>query len=92
MEFPKALRCCPLEDDPHMVAFRYGPVVLAGLSEARLLHGDCNDPSTMLVPHNEREWGNWNIQFRTVNQDFGFVFRPLYDIGRETYTIYYQVV
>lgn len=92
MEFPKALRCCPLEDDPNTVAFRYGPVVLAGLSEARLLHGDCNDPSTMLVPHNEREWGNWNIQFRTVNQDFGFVFRPLYDIGRETYTIYYQVV
>ena len=91
MEFPKALTCCPLDDAPDTVAFLYGPVVLAGLSGARLLHGDINKPETMLAPHNEREWTNWNVQFHTVHQDFGFVFRPLYEIGYEEYTVYYQV-
>ena len=91
MKFPKALTCCPLDDAPDTVAFLYGPVVLAGLSGARLLHGDISKPETMLAPHNEREWTNWNVQFHTVHQDFGFVFRPLYEIGYEEYTVYYQV-
>lgn len=90
-ELPKALTACPLDDAPDTVAFLCGPTVLAGPGGARLLHGDIQRPETMLAPHNEREWTTWNCRFHTVHQDHGFVLRPLHEIGREEYTVYYQV-
>lgn len=89
---PKSLRCEALPDAPDTVAFLDGPVVLAGLcSEEHLLYGDIEHPETMLTLEEEREWNNWNNFYRTVNQPVGIKFKPLYEIGPEFYTVYFQV-
>ncbi|MCI8441649.1 MAG: hypothetical protein HFG27_03840 [Provencibacterium sp.] len=89
---PKGLTCWRLPDEPDTVAFLDGPVVLAGLvEEQRILHGDIENPSSILKPHDERRWNHWTPRYRTVGQDFGFTLKPLYDIGRERYTVYFPV-
>jgi len=92
VELPKALSTCPLPDEPGMVAFMDGPVVLGGLcDEERVLYGDKGDPETMLTPDNEREWTMWRPGYRTRNQERGFRFIPLYEIRDEGYTVYFPV-
>ncbi len=89
---PKALTCSHLPDDPNMVAFMDGPVVLAGLVDCeRVLAGNVNDPTTMLKPYDERRWTSWNETYYTKGQDNGFYFKPIYDIGYEKYTVYFPV-
>ncbi len=89
---PKDLRSWPLPDRPGTVAFLDGPVVLAGLvSEERLLYGDPAEPTTMLEPDDERHWATWMGGWHTVNQPVGWRFRPIHEIGRETYTVYFPV-
>jgi len=89
---PKGLKCWSIPDRPDMVAFLDGPIALAGLvSEERILYGDIENPYTMLTPENEREWCSWKNTWRTINQPVGFKFKPLYEIGHETYTVYFQV-
>jgi DUF1680 family protein len=86
------LSCWPLPDRPNHVAFMDGPVVLAGLvGEERMLLGDIDDPSSMLVPDDEREWQTWKNGWRTVDQPVGWRFKPLYEIGNEVYTVYFPV-
>ena len=88
----KSLTCWPLPDRPDTVAFMDGPLALAGLvGEERMLYGDLADPSTMLIPDDEREWQTWKPGWRTVNQPVGWRFKPLNEIGREVYTVYFQV-
>lgn len=48
-------------------------------------------PLTMLQPDNEKEWKNWLCSYRTRNQDPGFRFIPLYKVGYERYSVYFQV-
>jgi len=92
VELPKALSTCPLPDEPDTVAFMDGPVVLGGLcDEERMLYGDQDDPETMLTADNEREWTMWRPGYRTCNQERGFRFVPLYEIGDERYTVYFPV-
>ncbi|MFB3882190.1 MAG: beta-L-arabinofuranosidase domain-containing protein [Armatimonadota bacterium] len=92
LELPKALRTCPLPDEPDTVAFLDGPVVLAGLcDEARALIGDKDRPSTLLAPDNEREWDTWLPGYRAVNQQRGLRFRPLHEVTDERYTVYFSV-
>jgi DUF1680 family protein len=92
VELPKALSTCPLPDEPDTVAFMDGPVVLAGLcDEERTLHGDKDDPETMLIPDDEREWTMWKPGYRTCNQERGLRLVPLYDIRDERYTVYFPV-
>lgn len=82
----------PLPDRPETVAFMDGPVVLAGLvGEERMLFGDIENPSTMLIPDDEREWQTWKNGWRTVDQTVGWRFKPLYEIGNEVYTVYFPV-
>jgi DUF1680 family protein len=89
---PKALTACPLPDEPNKVAFLDGPVVLAGLcGEERTLHGDKNDPRSILAPDNEREWSTWLSTYRTVNQETGLRFMPLNEITNKTYTVYFPI-
>ena len=89
---PLQVEACPLQDMPNMVAFRYGPVVLAGLcSEERTLYGDISDPQSLLTPDNEREWASWKPTFRLCNQPVGMRFIPLKDVGYEAYTVYFPV-
>jgi len=92
LELPKGLYVCPLPDNPDVVAFMDGPVVLAGLcDEERILYGDKDAPETILIPDNEREWMNWLNGYRTYNQERGIRFIPLYEVGYEPYTVYFQI-
>jgi hypothetical protein len=69
-----------------------GPVVLAGLcDEERLLHGDIARLESLLIPDQEREWGTWKIGYRTVGQERGVRFIPLYQVTDERYTVYFPV-
>lgn len=89
---PKGLTSWPLPDRPDTIAFLDGPVALAGIiGEERILYGDVNDPYSMLIPDDEREWQTWKSGWRTVNQPVGWRFKPLYEIGREIYTVYFPV-
>lgn len=92
LELPKEIRVEYLPGSCRMAAFLDGPVVLAGLcgQERRLdTHGEA--PEKLLVPDNEREWGNWMDTYKTRNQDVGIRFIPLYQVGYEPYTIYFPV-
>lgn len=92
IELPKTLMAFPLPDRPDMVAFLDGPVLLAGLcDEERTLFGDVHSLGTILTPDNEREWTTWLSGYRTVNQDRGFRFVPLYEIEDQAYTVYFPV-
>lgn len=92
VSIPRGLTCWPLPDRPGVVAFLDGPVVLAGLvGEERMLRGDPSDPATMLTPDDERHWATWKPGWRTANQPVGWRFKPLYEIGNETYTVYFPV-
>lgn len=86
------IRAYPLPDDENMVAFMYGPEVLAGLcDEERILYTDGNAPESILVHENEREWGNWKSDFKTVGQPSGIHFIPLNRVGYEKYCVYFPV-
>ena len=90
LSLPKRLTTCPLPDRPSTVAFMDGPVVLAGLcDEERMLHGDPARAETMLEPDNEREWGIWRPWYKTVGQERGIRFVPLYEITDEPYAVYF---
>ncbi len=92
IEFPMALSVCPLPDDPEVVAFMEGPIVLAGLcDDDRILYGDKDHPETILAPDNERQWSSWNISYRTKGQESNIKFIPLYDIGYQKYSVYFRV-
>lgn len=92
VELPKGIYCEPLPDRKDTVAFMEGPVVLAGLCDhEHMLFGDIHHPETMLAVEDERMWNSWNNYFKTVNQPVGIKFKPLYEIGDEAYTVYFQV-
>ena len=89
---PKGLTSAALPDKPEMVAFMDGPVVLAGLCEDEpLLIGDKDLPYTLLTPHNEREWGEWEPGYRTHHQKRNLRFVPLHEIRDESFTVYFPV-
>lgn len=89
---PKGITCWPLADEKDTVAFLDGPVLLAGLiSEERTLFGDVTKPETLLQAHHERQWVQWMPAYKTVNQQTNFYFKPIKDIGREHYTVYFPV-
>ncbi len=92
IQLPKQLTACPVPDDPERVAFMDGPVVLAGLcDEERTLNGDPGDPTTILAPACEREWGVWLDDYRTVDQPSRIDFRPIHRVVDEPYTLYFPV-
>lgn len=93
IEFPKVLTAVPLPDQPGMVAFMDGPVVLAGLvDEERLLEGEPERADTILTPHNERHHSFWRDgSYKTINQERNIRFIPLLDVTDETYTVYFPI-
>lgn len=93
LELQKGITVCPLPGDDTRIAFLNGPVVLAGLcNEERTLYAQPDQPlETLLEPDNEREWGNWKQTFRSVGQDRGIRFWPLYQIGYDPYSVYFPV-
>ncbi len=89
---PQGITPWPLPEDNNMVAFLYGPVLLAGLcNEERQLVLDGKLPEQLLVHDNEREWGSWRDTFKTIGQERGIRFIPMYQVGYETYTTYFPL-
>jgi hypothetical protein len=92
IKLPKAVTTAPIPDEPETVAFLDGPVVLAGLCDSECaLVGDMPNPAWILVPDNEREWGNWLQGYRTVGQSETIRFKPLHEIVDEAYTVYFPL-
>lgn len=58
MEMPMRLRTVPMPDDPNLVAFAYGPIVLAGILETGLptLRSDNPNPSQTGFPGEEEAY------------------------------------
>ena len=93
LEFEKAITIEPLPGAENLVAFLDGPVVLAGLcSEERTLYVEADQmPEELLTADNEREWGNWMNTYKTVGQEHGLRFVPLYQVGYDAYTVYFPI-
>lgn len=100
---PQALTLSPLPDRPETAAFMDGPVVLAGilgdghgligpetLDEKTLYCGN-EDPTTILIPDNEREFTRWRIGYRTTGQAQNIRLIPLYEIQDESYQVYFPI-
>jgi DUF1680 family protein len=100
---PQSLSLSPLPDLPDTVAFMEGPVVLAGvlgdgqvksgaetLAEKTLYYKG-EDPRSVLIPDNEREFARWRIGYRTLDQSQSIRFIPLYEIRDESYAVYFPV-
>lgn len=88
---PMHIVAVPLPDEPAKVAFRYGPVLLAGRcgNEPRLYLKPEQTPADLLAHDNEREWASWKSTFRITGQPNGIQLAPLYEIGYEPYTVYF---
>ena len=88
LTLPTAIQAVAIPDEPGTVAFLNGPVVLAGECDFETtLVG--NDPAALLVPDNERQWGEWLQGFRTVGQDRAIRFRPLNELVDQRYCVYF---
>lgn len=89
---PIGLEFVTLPDDQTMGAFRYGPDVLAGITEQeRILYLESESPNEELSPDTERQWGDFRTFYRTENQDPGISFIKLNEIGSEPYQIYFKI-
>ena len=93
LEFRKAITIETLPGDEHMAAFLDGPVVLAGLcDEERTLYVSGQAPEAILTADNEREWAAWKHTYKTVGQERGIRFIPLYEVGYQPYSVYFPLV
>ncbi len=90
---PAALTLDSLPDEPEKSAVLEGPIVLAGLCDADeglAMNGD--DPQTALAPRMEHTYDTFPWQqstYKTVGQPRNFLFRPLYEVTDEAYTLYF---
>lgn len=92
LTLPIGLSFIPLPDDAQMGAFRYGPDVLAGITEEEsVLALEGQEPEEELSADTEREWGTFRTFYRTEHQDPCISFRKLNEIGYEPYQIYFKV-
>ena len=93
LEFRKAITIETLPGDERMAAFLDGPVVLAGLcDEERTLYVSDQEPEKILAADNEREWAAWKHTYKTVGQERGIRFIPLYEVGYQPYSVYFPLV
>ena len=103
IELPQCLTTSPLPDLPDTVAFMEGPVVLAAvlgdgskrtsaetLTE-KTLYGNKEDPTSILIPDNEREFTRWRTGYRTHGQAQNIRFISLYEIQDECYAVYFPI-
>jgi len=100
---PQNLTAIPLPDLPHTVAFMEGPVVLAAvlgdgskpksaeMLAEKTLYGNTKDPTSLLIPDNEREFTRWRSGYRTREQAQNMRFIPLCEIQDECYAVYFPI-
>ena len=92
LTLPIGLDFITLPDDESMGAFRYGPDVLAGVTDKeRILYLESDKPEDELSADTERQWGDFRTFYRTENQDPGISFMKLNDIYEEPYQLYFKI-
>lgn len=83
----------PLPDMPELAAVVDGPIVLAGLTDCDCgLAGSFEKPETFLYPQIEHTYSTfpWKQNcYVTRNQPKNILFKPLYEIVDEVYTVYF---
>jgi len=100
---PQSLTMCPLPDLRETVAFMEGPIVLAAvlgdgsrmtsteMLTEKTLYGKKEDPTSLLIPDNEREFTRWRSGYRTHGQTQNVRFIPLHEIQDECYAVYFPI-
>ena len=90
VELPKTLTVEHLPDQEDMAAFLDGPVVLAGLcDEERFFTRRTAGERTACFGQRSGVGTGWH--WKTVRQEQGVRFVPLYQVGYEHYSVYFPV-
>lgn len=87
VSLPMRLAAVPMPDDPELVAVRYGPLVLAGLTDHdRLFLADPADPASWLEPVPGE-----TLTFRAKDQPEPMTLVPLHRVLDQRYGVYWTV-
>ncbi len=90
--FPSKLRAETLPDMPELMSVVDGPIVLAGLTGSDCGIAGADKLEEQFMPQLEHTYGTFpwrQNSWRTRNQPQSVMFRPLYEITDEEYTVYF---
>lgn len=90
--FPSQLTMERLPDMPELGAVTDGPIVLAGLTDSDCGISGADDLREQFMPQMEHTYGTFpwrQNSWRTRFQQKSVMFRPLYEITDEEYTVYF---
>ena len=90
--FPSKLRAETLPDMPELMSIVDGPIVLAGLTGSDCGITGADKLEEQFMPQLEHTYGTFpwrQNSWRTRNQPQSVMFRPLYEITDEEYTVYF---
>ncbi len=90
--FPSELRAETLPDMPELMSVVDGPIVLAGLTGRDCGINGAEKLNEQFMPQMEHTYGTFpwrQNSWRTRNQPQSVMFRPLYEVTDEEYTVYF---
>ena len=90
--FPSELRAETLPDMPELMSVVDGPIVLAGITGSDCGITGVDKLNEQFMPQMEHTYGTfpWSQNsWRTRNQPQSVMFRPLYEVTDEEYTVYF---
>ncbi len=90
--FPSELRAETLPDMPELMSVVDGPIVLAGLTGSDCGINGAEKLNEQFMPQMEHTYGTFpwrQNSWRTRNQPQSVMFRPLYELTDEEYTVYF---
>lgn len=90
--FPSELRAETLPDMPELMSVVDGPIVLAGIIGSDCGITGADKLNEQFMPHMEHTYGTFpwrQNSWRTRNQPQSVMFRPLYEVTDEEYTVYF---
>lgn len=90
--FPSELRAETLPDMPELMAVVDGPIVLAGITGSDCGITGADKLNEQFMPQREHTYGTFpwrQNSWRTRNQPQSVMFRPLYEVTDEEYTVYF---
>lgn len=90
--FPSELRAETLPDMPELMSVVDGPIVLAGITVSDCGITGADKLNEQFMPQMEHTYGTFpwrQNSWRTRNQPQSVMFRPLYEVTDEEYTVYF---
>lgn len=90
--FPSELRAETLPDMPELMSAVDGPIVLAGITGSDCGITGADKLNEQFMPQREHTYGTFpwrQNSWRTRNQPQSVMFRPLYEVTDEEYTVYF---